>query len=99
MATPATAAAASVPISAAWTKGIDFRNTRRIACSRLASCYKRFGERSRFLARKCGNNESPRMNQTPNDRFKFRSSPRKRGPSFFRRAHDWIPGFAGMSGV
>src|SRR5262249_29693979 len=39
-------------------KGIDFRNTRRIACSRLAGCHKRFGEQARFLAGKCGNNES-----------------------------------------
>jgi len=38
MAAPAIAAAASVPMSAAWTNGIDLRNTRRIDCSLLASC-------------------------------------------------------------
>jgi hypothetical protein len=36
---PATAAAAKVPINAAWMKGMDFRNARRMACSRPADCY------------------------------------------------------------
>jgi hypothetical protein len=33
MATPASAAASSVPISAAWTNGTDLRNTLRITSS------------------------------------------------------------------
>jgi hypothetical protein len=38
MAMPARAAAASVPMSAACTKGIDLRNTLRIHCSPPADC-------------------------------------------------------------
>jgi len=65
MATPATAAAASVPINAAWMKGIDFRNTRRTACSRLAGWYKRdSASELGFLARKYGNTESTDHDRT-----------------------------------
>jgi hypothetical protein len=38
MATPASAAAANVPMSTACMNGIDLRNARRIDCSRPASC-------------------------------------------------------------
>jgi len=38
IATPARAAAAKVPMSAACTNGTDLRNTLRIDCPRLSAC-------------------------------------------------------------
>ena len=51
------AAAASVPMRAACTNGIDLRKARRIDCSRLARLLQTIRRKSRFLARNCGNSE------------------------------------------